>query len=600
MSVLLALMASGISRLIDGRGLSRDGTLVIVFWFLVLRLCVSAGAAVTRRIRRRFRWQLIGSHIGLVVLMFIVVTSGSSIVGLVVATHSIATHPVDMAASVRENLQLANALSTLDRKKTERVFELIYARRLVLRGNSPLVAFVSAPVLPNGVGLVTRGGNLVSGRVLIGSDGKKTRPASSLADVMGLPVVSVTRLLRQVISGHVARQSVPGNSVPQTTIMMPVRGPDGRIASAIVLRVADYQPTQAQFLRLLLAVFGLTTITLIVTTSLPLLGLSFLFSYVVARGLTGRLESLSRVATSIASGNFTMRAPVTTRNEVGQLAEDVNRMADHLETTMGELQQARKASEEALRVTQDLMANISHELRTPLATIRAHLETVTLRSPVPAGGSTVASGSGVSVSSATIDALHSEAQRLEALVEDLFALSRAQAKAMEIHLEPVDVATLAHEITGLMRPLALREGRIALTADVLHGPLWAMADASRLQQILANLIRNAVRHTPDGGIIVLSVRRQDESILVAVADTGEGIPAEHLPFIFDRFYRADAARSRSTGGAGLGLAIVREFVEAMDGQVVVASEVGAGTTFTVTLPSAAQPGSDSVRSRRLV
>ncbi|HEY8686780.1 MAG TPA: ATP-binding protein, partial [Chloroflexota bacterium] len=112
------------------------------------------------------------------------------------------------------------------------------------------------------------------------------------------------------------------------------------------------------------------------------------------------------------------------------------------------------------------------------------------------------------------------------------------------------------------------------------------ADRSRLQQILANLIRNAVRYTPDGGIIVMSVSRQAEWILVTVADTGEGISAEQLPEIFDRFYRADPARSRATGGAGLGLAIVREFVELMGGRVEVESVVGEGTRFHVLLPSA--------------
>jgi signal transduction histidine kinase len=185
--------------------------------------------------------------------------------------------------------------------------------------------------------------------------------------------------------------------------------------------------------------------------------------------------------------------------------------------------------------------------------------------------------------------LQAETERLEALVDDLFALSRAQAGAIEMRLQSVDVSALVEEIAALMRPLAQREGRIALSAEVLHRPLWAMADPTRLQQILANLIRNAVRHTPDGGIIIMSVSREGEWVLVSVADTGEGIPAEHLPQIFDRFYRADPARSRATGGAGLGLAIVREFVELMGGHVEVESTPGEGTRFHVFLPAASPP-----------
>src|SRR5581483_6857638 len=114
----------------------------------------------------------------------------------------------------------------------------------------------------------------------------------------------------------------------------------------------------------------------------------------------------------------------------------------------------------------------------------------------------------------------------------------------------------------------------------------ALVDADRLRQILANLVRNAIRHTPEGGIIALSAQVEGSWVVLAVADTGEGIAPEHLPRIFDRFYRVDQARTRSSGGAGLGLAIVREFVEGMGGKVTVESTVGEGSCFRVYLPSA--------------
>jgi signal transduction histidine kinase len=318
-------------------------------------------------------------------------------------------------------------------------------------------------------------------------------------------------------------------------------------------------------------------------SSLPSLLLSFLFAFVVARGLTRRLESVSQVARAIAQGNFQRRAPVTSRNEIGRLAEDINRMAAELETTVNELRSARGQAEEALRTRQELVANVSHELRTPLAIMRAHLEALALRNPVAAGGG---KSEEVAIPAAALQALQTETERLESLVDDLFALSRAQTGSLAVRLEPVDVAALVDEVAAVMRPLAQREGKIALSTESAPGLPPALADRDRLSQIVANLVRNAVRHTPEGGIIVLSVTADGPWVVISVADTGEGISPEHLPHIFDRFYRVDQARTRSSGGAGLGLAIVRELVELMGGKVTAESVPGQGSIFRVHLPTA--------------
>lgn len=586
---LLVVIVSAFAVLAKRGNLTWDGRLVVLVWFLVLRTAVTGGAVVARRVRRRFRWQLIVSHAGIIVLMFVILTSTGSVLAVVFATHYLASHPIDMAASVRDDLQLARAVSPIDPGRADEVFRLIYARRLPLRGGSPLISFVRSPLLPSTLGLVTPEGHVLQGRVLLGQDGKKTRRASSFADLVHLSPSSRERLRRKASSARVAEELVPGANPPEGVAIMPIRRTNGTIEAFLVLRVTDFQPTQQQFFRVLVAIFGVTTVFLILITSIPLLGLSFLFSYLVARGLTRRLESLSGVATSIASGELHDRAPITTRNEVGQLATDLNRMADHLQTTIHELEEARAQSEEALRLRQELVANISHELRTPLAIMRAQLETVSMHNAVLSGAPTSGTRGDVTVSAVALEALETETDRLSALVDDLFALSRVQGGAIEMRLEPIDVTALAEEIAGLMGPLAQREGRIVLSAEILHRPLWAMVDSIKLQQILANLIRNAVRHTPDGGIIIISVSREAEWVLVSVADTGEGIAAAHLPQIFDRFYRADPARSRATGGAGLGLAIVREFVELMGGRVEVQSTLGEGTRFHVFLPAASQP-----------
>jgi signal transduction histidine kinase len=260
-------------------------------------------------------------------------------------------------------------------------------------------------------------------------------------------------------------------------------------------------------------------------------------------------------------------------------------MAAHLQTTMSELEGARAQAEEELMLRRRLMADISHELRTPLATMRAHLESLELRHSVPVG-----SGSGgereIVLPAATSAALWDETARLESMVDDLFALAQAEAGAITVQAERLNVCALLREIAERMGPLARQEGKITLLAEVPDGAITALADPDRVHQIISNLVRNAVRHTPEGGIIVLSATRQREWAVLCVADTGEGIPAEDLPYIFERFYRSDPARARASGGAGLGLAIVREFVELMGGRVEVESAVGEGTRFKIFLPTA--------------
>jgi two-component system sensor histidine kinase BaeS len=313
---------------------------------------------------------------------------------------------------------------------------------------------------------------------------------------------------------------------------------------------------------------------------LPTLAVSTLASYVFARGITRRLVDVSLAASAIANGDLTRRAPMTARNEIGQLAEDFNRMAAHMEATMTELQAARAEAEGALRAREELVASVSHELRTPIAVVQAHLESLQLR-----GGTEYKEP--VLVPEETLEALHQEMERLTALVDDLFSLARAGTGAVRVRVEPTDVATLAREQGELLRPLVQRQGAITLSVEAPPGLPAAMADSDRLRQILANLVRNAARHTPEGGIIALAVAAEGPWIVVTVADTGEGIAPEHLPHIFERFYRADPARSRASGGAGLGLAIVSEFVRLMGGQVTVASTLDEGSCFRVYLPLAA-------------
>jgi signal transduction histidine kinase len=237
------------------------------------------------------------------------------------------------------------------------------------------------------------------------------------------------------------------------------------------------------------------------------------------------------------------------------------------------LNSASSRAEQLLAANRSLISNVSHELRTPVAVVRGHLEAL-LDSP-DQGGEYAAI------------ALR-ETDRLERLVEDLFQLTRLESRGLVIGREVIDAAGATREAFESLAEPARREAGITMICEAPDDPLLAYGDRARLVQVLQNLIRNAIRHTPEGGIILVSAEREAEGMVaLQVFDTGEGIPPEHIPHVFDRFYRADPSRTHSGGGgAGLGLAIARELIAAMDGSITVESDPGEGASFTIRLRSA--------------
>jgi signal transduction histidine kinase len=221
-------------------------------------------------------------------------------------------------------------------------------------------------------------------------------------------------------------------------------------------------------------------------------------------------------------------------------------------------------------VRRDLVANVSHELKTPIAALKGFLELLE--------GDRVDPGDRREF----IRAMTQETSRLERLVEEQLQLARLDAGAIALELEDVDLGELAGAVVAGRAPLAEREG---VTIRVRPGPrAQVLADPARLEQVLLILLDNAVRHTPSGGTVSVTVAIAAGQAAVEVADTGEGIPADDLPFIFDRFYRGDP--SREGRSAGLGLAIARGLVAAHRGSITVASTPGRGSRFTVALPLA--------------
>jgi two-component system, OmpR family, phosphate regulon sensor histidine kinase PhoR len=222
------------------------------------------------------------------------------------------------------------------------------------------------------------------------------------------------------------------------------------------------------------------------------------------------------------------------------------------------------------RVRQDFVANVSHELRTPIAAILGYAETL----------QSGALGDAVH-GPQMVDIIHRQSERLSELVSDLLELSRLDAGERPLPVGSVVVGEVVARAAEAVEPRASAR-RITITHDVAPG-LAARGDAKALEQVLVNLLDNAVKYTPEGGSVELTARHEASRVEVSVRDTGLGIEAKHLPRLFERFYRVDRGRSREMGGTGLGLSIVRHLVSAMGGDVRVQSQLGVGSTFTVTL-----------------
>jgi signal transduction histidine kinase len=314
--------------------------------------------------------------------------------------------------------------------------------------------------------------------------------------------------------------------------------------------------------------FGVATIGL-ATALIVILPPSALASYLYSRCMIRRLESLAHTASELQQGNYAARVEVSGLDEVAQLQTDFNAMAADLENALAEIQAERDKVASLLDAQRQLTASVSHELRTPLATIQGYLEPA-LENPK-------------TFNTETLAIIEQETQRLQRLIDDLFTLSQAEVDALKLQIQPIDVGAVAQSMIETHAPLAWQRGRIEVVAQTDGDQLIALADEGRLEQILTNLLRNGIRHTPPGGIVAVMVSQDEAWIQLEVRDTGEGIDPKELPLIWGRFYRGSEGRQNSKSGAGLGLALVKELTESMGGTVNVASTLGEGSVFTIRL-----------------
>ena len=279
-------------------------------------------------------------------------------------------------------------------------------------------------------------------------------------------------------------------------------------------------------------------------------------SIFTSRRIIGPIQVMMRASRHIASGDYHERVPVANEDELGDLAQSFNQMAEELEQT------------EARRM--ELIGDVAHELRTPLSSIRSTMEGLVDEVLPPDPG--------------TFLNVQHEVGRLQRLVRDLEELSRAEAGQISLNPQPLAYADLAQAAVDRLSPQYKDKG-VDLRIDLERDFPLVRADPARLTQVLLNLLGNALQYTPSGGRVILRVWQEGQEILTQVQDTGIGIPGEHLPHLFERFYRVDKSRSRAGGGSGIGLTITKYLVEAHHGCIWAESPgPDQGSTFTFTLP----------------
>jgi signal transduction histidine kinase len=282
-------------------------------------------------------------------------------------------------------------------------------------------------------------------------------------------------------------------------------------------------------------------------------------SFYVSRRLQRSITEVASAATAVAQGNYDVRvSPPRLGDDFDALSTAFNQMASQLQTVDS--------------TRQRLFGDLAHEIRTPVAVLEAYIEALEdgVRTLTPQ----------------TAAMLRDQTRRLVRFSNDVAALAKAEESSVSMSYANIDVDRLARRCVAAAQERYDTKG-VALRVRLQQAlpPLWA--DEQRLSQVLGNLLENALRHTPSGGSVDVNCVRDGDRLRIAVADTGEGIAAEHVTRVFERFYRADTARDREHGGAGLGLAIAKALIEAHGGSISVASAgPGGGATFTVELPIA--------------
>ena len=277
----------------------------------------------------------------------------------------------------------------------------------------------------------------------------------------------------------------------------------------------------------------------------------------LSKQITRPVKRVCEIAKSIADGKFDERVEINSKDELGVLASSIN----HMTKRLSEFEKMRR----------NFVANVSHELRSPLTSIQGYIDAL-----IQGKGKTTQE------ESKYLQILQKETNRLTCLVNDLLEISRFDSQTAYFDMEEFPLRSIVDRAVTSLK-IQLEAKHLILNSDIPHDLPLCYGDEYRIEQVVYNLLDNAIRYSPNGGEIIISATSSNDEVLVEITDFGQGIPAQDLPFIWDRFYRVDKARSRSEGGTGLGLAIVKEIIDKHSGEVMVESTLGKGSKFSFTL-----------------
>jgi two-component system phosphate regulon sensor histidine kinase PhoR len=291
-----------------------------------------------------------------------------------------------------------------------------------------------------------------------------------------------------------------------------------------------------------------------------------------ARNVSSKLAAIIDYAGKLARGDFHARLQKGGKDELDILSQQLNETGENLQKMFEQLQREHIELEKVERVRKDFVINVSHELRTPLASIQGYTETLLEGALYDAEHNTK-----------FLSIIRQNAERLGRLTADLMTLSRLELKSTKFQFASYYVNDLLADCVDSMQPIADKK-RVAIAVERTDAAAEVFCDSEAVHQVMANLLDNALKYTPEGGSVTVGAKPLADFVEIFVRDTGIGIPQQELPRLFERFYRVDKARSRDLGGTGLGLAIVKHLVRAQGGNVRVESEVGKGSTFVYTLP----------------
>lgn len=524
--------------------------------------------------RRRISVQLISSHVLVVLLAtFLLGATGLALVGGVIDVPTIFSARVDQQVFESQATTIADSLTPSDIARLSQASTSPTERAQVEAFFSRLVAPPNAGSDPGKLPVLNRALLVgMDGTVLASSDHGWIAPGARVATLRSPLLVEVVDRAIQLDGKPTGYGRLLVYNADRSTQVgaYPIIS-DGH-AVAVVGTAGDvaHRVVGLHFSQIALTVVAAGFLTLIFA-SIPALLVSIPVGIWRARAVSKRLARLADAADAMARGDLDRRIEVHGNDEISLVSRRFNKMS----ASLAEADRSRKA----------FVANVSHELRTPLAIIQGNIERLQARRSA-AVASVGGPESGTADSSAEepfdpardLSVIDHEVRTLRRLVDDLFTMARLEEAVLTVELAPVDVKRVADEAVEGISTLAWDQRKVTVQSMVPAGLPSVQADPTRLKQVFGNLLYNALRHTPEGGLIVVDAHRDGEAVEVSVADTGVGIPAADLELIFERFFQARNRAPEQESG-GLGLAIVKQLIEAQGGTISVESVPDEGTVF---------------------